>query len=285
MLTLGILFAIVAMIGWAFSDFFVVQAVRKGCVFKTFLWSQVIAVLTYLGIFIFFFKMPIISSATFALIMIAGFFGVILYLAFYKGLQIGYVSVISPIAASGVIIAIILSTIFLGETLTSLQAIGVGFAILGAILTSFKFHDLIKLKLKSLAVGVKYALVAMIAIGIYLVLLDMLVEELGWFLPLLLVKVSTVLYFLVYTSMRKKNLSFPKKAPLFVILVGVFEVIGALSYMAGIGLEFTALVAPISATAPMLTIILARMFLKEMLDTNQKLGVVTVIIGVVLLSI
>ena len=85
--------------------------------------------------------------------------------------------------------------------------------------------------------------------------------------------------------MRKKNLSFPKKAPLFVILVGVFEVIDALSYMAGIGLEFTALVAPISATAPMLTIILARMFLKEMLDTNQKLGVVTVIIGVVLLSI
>ncbi len=49
--------------------------------------------------------------------------------------------------------------------------------------------------------------------------------------------------------------------------------------------EHTAIIAPISAAFPMVTIILARIYFKEILYINQKIGIVFVVIGLVSLSI
>ena len=284
-ISIGILLGFVAMIGWGISDFFVAKAVRKGPIFKTFAWSQIIGISIYFLIFAALFEFPIISFKTFGFILLTGFFGIILYLTFYKAMKIGYVSIISPLTASGVIITVLLSTILLNESLTQAQTIGVGFAILGAVLTSFKFHDLIKLNLKNLAVGVEYAFAAMIALGVYLTLIDMLVEELNWFVALFLIKMVTVFCFLTYAGMVKIKMTFPKKVWIFIILIGIFEAIGTLSYMAGISTEHTAVIAPIIATSPMITILLARIFFKEILDLNQKYGIAFVLMGLVLLAL
>lgn len=282
---LGIIFGIIAMISWGTADFFVAKAVRKTSVFKTFIWSQMIGVILFFLIFSLFFKFPFLSFTTIAVILITGFLGAISYLAFYKGLQVGKVSIISPIAACWAVVTVVLSLIFLDETLTTIQAIGVGLAILGAILTSFKLHDLLKLKLTNIATGVEYAIIALLASGIYFVFIDALVAELSWFIPMLLIKTVAVFYLLAYSGATKKNISFPKNVALFVILIGVLEVIAFLSYGVGVTSEYTAIVAPISAAFPMVTIILARIFFRETLEINQKIGIVSVLTGLVLLSI
>ena len=284
-ISLGILFGIVAMISWGVADFFVAKAVRKSGVFKTFIWTQIIGLILFLVIFSLFFKFPILSFKALILILIAVFVGFIPLLAYYKGLQIGAVSIISPIAASYAAIAVILSLIFLNETLTVLQAIGVSLAILGAVLTSFKFHDLTKLRLKNFATAVKYAIIAMLGWGVLVVLIGILVSELGWFFPVFLVKMLIVLYALSYAGAAKKNISFPKNAALFVILIGFLESIGFLAFGAGVSLEYTAIIAPVSSVYPAITIILAQIFLKEILDINQKIGIAFVLLGLVLLAI
>ncbi len=283
--TLGILFGIVAMIGWGVADFFVAKAVRKANVLKTFVWSQIIGLVLFLIIFLLFFKFPIISFSLLGILLIAGFLGVVPLLAYYKGLQIGAVSIISPIAASYAAVTVVLSLIFLNETLTALQAIGIILAILGAILTSFKFHDLIKLRLKNFAAGVKYAVIAMLGWGVLIIFIDILVSKLGWFLPIFLIKAIIVFYALSYSFIAKKNISFPKHVGLFIILIGFLESMGFLAFGAGISLEYTAIIAPVSSVYPAITIILARIFFKEILDLNQKIGIAAVLLGLVLLSI
>jgi drug/metabolite transporter (DMT)-like permease len=282
---LGIIFGIIAMVSWGTADFFVAKSVRKTSVFKTFVWSQIIGLILFILIFSLFFKFPILSFTTIGIILIAGFLGAVSYLAFYKGLQVGKVSIISPVAACWAAVTVILSLIFLNETLTALQAVGVGLAILGAVLVSFRMHDLFKLGLKNLATGIEYAIIAMLAWGIYFVFIDVLVAELSWFLPMLFIKTVAVLYLLIYSGAASRSISFPKNVTLFIILIGVLEVIAFLSYGVGVTSEYTAIVAPIGAAFPMVTILLARIFFKEILDINQKIGIVSVLVGLILLSI
>jgi len=284
-LTNGIILGILAMLIWGTSDFFAAKASRSAGVFRTVFWSQLISIAIYLLAYPFMGKTQFISEAAAIMILIAGFLSISAYLSFYKALEIGKVSVISPIVACCAGVTVILSLVFLNETLSVLQAIGVIFAILGAILASLKHRDIRNLLPKDSEAGVKYALFTMLATGIIFVLIDVLVSELGWFMPMFLIRSAAVFYLLTYTLSAKKDITFPKNSTSLLIVVGTLEVAGILIYGAGITSEYTAVVAPIGAAFPVITIILARIFLKETLAANQKIGIISVLASLVLLSI
>jgi drug/metabolite transporter (DMT)-like permease len=284
-LPLGILFGILAMISWGAADFFVAKSVRTVSVFKTFVWSQLIGLIPFILIFAIFFNFPSISFNSSILILITGLLGFVGVLAFYKGLQVGNIPIVSPIAASSAVVTVILSVIFLKEILTSFQSVGISLAILGTILTSFKFHDIIRLKIKSIASGVKFAVIAMLAWGISFALIDVLIAEFGWFFPIFFLKVLGVFYALAYSGISRKSIAFPTNIIWFLVLIGILEAAAFLSIGAGIGTDLTSIVVPIASAFPAVTIILARIYLKEILEFNQKLGVLAVLMGLVLLSI
>ena len=107
----------------------------------------------------------------------------------------------------------------------------------------------------------------------------------GWFLPVFLIITTEVFYLLMYSGTTKKDISFPKNIALFVILVGVLEAIAFSSAGLGLSFEHTSIVAPIISAFSAITIILARVFFKEILELNQKIGIFFVLAGLVLLSI
>ncbi|MFH1126908.1 MAG: DMT family transporter [archaeon] len=281
----GILFGIIAMISWGAADIFAAKASRTAGVFRTVFWSQAISAIIYLLVYPFMFKAPSISETTIILILITGLLSVVSYLAFYKGLEVGKVSIISPVVACWAAVTVILSLIFLNESLAYHQAIGVFFAILGAILSSFRLRDILKLKARKFETGIRYALFTMLGTAIIFILMDIIVAELGWFLPMFLIRAAAVFYLLAYAFTVKKDISFPKNSASFLAIIGILEVIGFLAYGIGITKEYTAIVAPVAASFPMVTIILARIFLKETLELNQKIGVVSVVCGLILLSL
>jgi uncharacterized membrane protein len=45
------------------------------------------------------------------------------------------------------------------------------------------------------------------------------------------------------------------------------------------------MVGPIAATAPAVTVLLAYFFLQEKVVTNQKIGIIAILIGLVLISL
>ena len=281
----GILFGMAAMLGWGTSNFIAAKAVRETGVVKVVLWSQIVSLCLYLFLFPFFSKTFAFSSNTLTVLVAASLLMVIAYLAFCKGLQVGAVSVVSAVSSSAVAVTVLLSIVFLKQALTILQAIGVSLAIIGAVLTSFKAHDLLNIRLEKIAVGAKYGLIAMLGWGLAFVLIDILVSRMGWFLPVVFMKIFGVAFIFIYFIFTKTNLSFPENSAMLVIAIGLVEVIAFLSYNIGISSEYTSVIAPIAFAYPAITIILARIFFKEILETSQKAGVISVLAGLILLTL
>ena len=114
-ISLGILFGIVAMIAWGISDFFAAKASRKSGVFSTLFWSQAAGTIMLILAYLFFFKIPAISAGIVMLILVSAFLNIAALLSFYKGMKVGTVSIISPIASAYAAVTVILSLIFLNE--------------------------------------------------------------------------------------------------------------------------------------------------------------------------
>ncbi|MFH1432342.1 MAG: EamA family transporter [archaeon] len=279
----GVIFGVIAMFCWGFSDFFISKAV-KGCdVFRAFFWSQIIFVLFLLPIFIFFFELPVFSLFTLALVVVSAVLGVVANLAFYRSLKEGKVSIVMPVASCWAVVTVFLSLAFLGERLALLQGFGVVLVIAGAVLVSFRWRDL--LKLENHAAGVKYAVVAALAFGVDFVVIDVLVEEIGWFLPIFLTGVVMTFCLIAYSRSSGKDVSFPKGVLFFVACVAVLDALAYLSYGAGVSFEYAAIVAPIGSASPAVSIVLARILYRERVDFNQNVGIVSVLLGLVALSL
>ena len=272
----------IAMAGWGVGDFVVARAVRKTDPLTVLVWSQMIGLIPYFPILLLSDSFKIPSGDAILLVFTSALMVTLAYFSLYKGLQVGKVSLITPISACWTIVTVILSSIFLGESLSLIQFLAVILAITGGVIASFKWGEA-RTSFRAGAVGLRYAFIAMMCLGIYYVFLDVLVSELSWFMPILLIRLFTVTYLFTYTLTTQNSISFPKEVALLVILIGLLEFIAFFSYGIGINSEYTAIVAPISATSPVVTIMLAQLLLGESLDTNQKVGVVAVLIALILL--
>ncbi len=280
---LGIFFGILAMISWGTADFFVASAVRKTSTLKVLFWSLLTSVIIAFFVALFFLKLPILSPTIIGIILLCGLLSAVSWGAFYKGLQIDKVAIISPIANSWPVITIFIGIFLLKESLTLVQGIGIMFVIIGGALVSFKFKDL--LKLKNPAKGVKYALVGVLGWGILFSFVGYMVTKIGWFFPMVLIKTITTIYLFMYLKSTHKEFKIPKSGLIFVILVGVFEVLAIFAYGLGVSFHSTTIVAPIIAGVPMVTVILAKIAFKETIELNQKSGIASIIIGLVLLAL
>lgn len=60
------------------------------------------------------------------------------WLCYYRALQLGPASLVSPIDKLSLVIAILFSVSFLGERLTSIQWFGTAFVVLGVLMLSIK---------------------------------------------------------------------------------------------------------------------------------------------------
>jgi uncharacterized membrane protein len=278
----GIVFGIVSMLSWGCSDFFVAKSARKTDPFKAFLWSQTIALTLMFPIFFKFFEVPKFTASIIGLVLASGVLTVIANWSFYKALRVGKVAIVMPVESCWAVVTVFLSIALLNEVLTTLQISGVIFAIGGAVLVSFKWKDIIKLKNR--AKGVNYAVVAAAAYGADFILIDMMTEKIGWFLPILLIGIVTAIYLLIYSRIEKIDISFPKNAAIFIALVGLLDTVAYLAYSLGVTSEYGSIVAPIGAASPAVSVILARIFFRERIHSNQQIGVVSVLIGLFLLS-
>ncbi len=284
-LSLGILFGIITMFSWGFSDFFAAMASRKAGVAKTALWSQTIGIIVFFIIFAFFFSLPSISGYDLVLMLACGLLGAIGISSLYKGFEVGAISIISPIASSSAAVTVVLSLIFLGEELSYFQGIGITLAIVGAVLASFKFHDIARLKFSKIASGVEYGIIAMFSFGVSFVLIDVLIEKFGWFIPVFFIKIFGLVFIFLFSFFMKKDLRFPKNAHKFVVIIAALETIAFLSIGAGISQEYTSIVYSVASSFPAITIILARIFMKERMEISNIIGAGFVVFGIGLLSL
>ena len=280
---MSILFAASAAFCWAFSDLFATFSSKKNGWLPTVLTSQFVALMCYAATYFVFFRNFDLDFYSTLLILICGSLSAMVLSNMYKGFEVGQLSIISPVVASFSVLTVLIDVIFLGQKLNELQFAGIIFVIIGAILASFKWNDLVKLNWRNASAGIKYALIAMVANAIYFVLVDILVHKMNFFLPFFFIRMVMVPIIFIIGS--RKGFVLPAgKTIAWVIIVGILEFFGMISFGAGVSQNYGAIVAPIAASFPAISAVLAWIFLKERIEHNQKLGVLLAVIGVVLLA-
>ncbi|MBN2454017.1 DMT family transporter [Candidatus Woesearchaeota archaeon] len=283
-LTQGILLGLLAMAGWGFADFFAKLLVPKIGVRRTVFWE--LSILSFIVLpFLLYSGVPEVTPGSlliFLIVLITQLSGLLL---FYKGLDVGKVSIVSPISSAYPLIAVFAGIFLLGEALSTLHSVGIILIILGTVLVSAKISELVKLKKSSLSAGASYGLLAMFSWGIMMVALKYLVELWGIFLPTFSFAVSSALMILLYSGSFGKGLSFSRKYAYLLLLLTAFDALGFLSFNAGLLSGLLSIVAPVSASFPFVTVTLAAFFLRERLAGIQYAGIAGILTGLVLLSL
>ncbi len=231
---------------------------------------------------------PITSVVYFFVALILGGFQVIGLLTYFKATEIGNASLVGAIVGSFSILVVVLSLILFRDTLKPIQFFGIIVCLAGLVTTSFRFEELRSINTRNLFSdpGVQFAFVTFVTWGLYFTLIRIPVEKIGWFWSLY----PATFYFLpllLIGSLRQKlrHLKINKKAFSQIFLMVFFGRIGDFAYNMALTKGFSSIVGAITGASPVLFIILARFIFKEHLSSQQKIGVVCTMCGILLVTI
>jgi len=172
----SILAGLGGMFGWGLYDFFGGLFSKKIGNFKTFFWSQ-LAGLVFASLLALVFGASLnVPTSTAILIPVAAILYTVAYLLFFKGFELGNVSVISATMNLWAVFTMLFAFIFLGQRLSTLQFVGVLMILVGVALVSLKWED-IKGKNIELLSGVKETFLAAVLFGIFWIFSEVISEK------------------------------------------------------------------------------------------------------------
>lgn len=225
-----------------------------------------------------------------------GLFGAGAYLAFFTGLRIGPLAVVSPTVAAFGGLTVILSVVFLGETLTPLQAVGALLATIGVVLVGF-VSDAGLRATRIVGPGVLLGIAALILFALMTVASSGPVRQVGWLEFSVMSRTVNVIaiWTLFIVTVRTKA---PVFAPLVaagearskvgvvaIVAAGLLDIIGLVSFTIGLEQAETWMVGLASSFGPAIAVLVAVTFMRERLRRTQWLGLAVIAAGLVAVAI
>ena len=283
---IGILFATTAMLSWGVADFLAKKAINIIGFERSMMMNLLASFAPILIYAILFPEMPAISVELVLLVLVTAVFSAFGYFYFYKALEKGTVSVVSPISSSWAVVTTSLATVFFKETLTPYQVVGIILVFVGIFLSSTNLTEMRRSISHRMSDGASEAIVAMIGWGITFALAKPLVNIAGPGMTLLFMRAGSFLFVFSWIKIARVKFTIPEKSiALLLIGSGLLDTVGFLAYNLGVTTQFVSIVSPIAATFPAVTILLAYAFLKERVVNSQKAGIVAILSGLILISL
>ena len=231
---------------------------------------------------------------------LVGLAGAGAYLAYFTGLRIGPISVVSGMVAAYGGLTVVLAVLIRGESLTTLQALGATIATIGVILTGVAFGGGLH-GIRFAGPGVVFAIVALVLFAVMTIGTDIVIERTGWMEVLLVSRSANVVISVLVLIVAATALRGPA-APLLegeesdggrvdrrvitaIVLAGVLDVVGLISFAYGLEVAETWLVGLASSFGPAVTIVVAVAFLGERLKPIQWLGLAGVLVGMIAIGL
>lgn len=281
----SIIGGLTAMLGWGVSDFYASEASDKVGHNKTLFWSQIaglalmaVAVILFAGDFV-------VTGRLFALMIISGIAYTFGYLLFYKGFELGNVSVVSAVVNTQQVFVILISFFIFHQTLTKYQIPALLLILVGITLVSVNFKDL-KSGNVALVKGVKETLLAAVMFGVvFWPLNEYITERADWIMASFITKIIAILTLLVISTVTKRELRIKrpsKRLKVILVAVGLLEAIAVLGMSFGVSLGDAIIVSPIAGSLTIVTVSMAVFILKEKITKTQGLGILLTIVGIVL---
>ena len=230
---------------------------------------------------------------------VCGLLGVIgagAYFAYFTGLRIGPISVVSGMVAAYGGLTVVLAVLIRGESLTPTQAAGAAIATIGVILTGVAFDGGLRAT-RFAGPGVIFAVIALVLFALMAITMDVALDSAGWLQVLLLSRLVTAVISIaavlaVAGSGRRTVEAGSTRAAVngrrvgaMLLVAGSLDVTGLAAFSIGLSSAPTWMVGLASSFGPAVTIIVAVALLGERLRRIQWLGLVGVVIGMVAIGL
>jgi len=280
---LSVLTGIVGMFGWGLYDFLGGVYAKQIGPFRSFFWSQLAGLASAIVLTFVLATSLSVPVLVVMLLPIAAILYSAGYLFFFKGLQIGNVSIVAATMNLWAVFTMLFAFIFLGQRLSTAQFLGVLLILSGVTLASTDWSNLRHRGFR-LSSGVKEAVLGAFFFGVFWNLSEVISERIGWLWTTLLVKLGIVLSVLLFSLLMRRELdiaSATTRTKCMIVVMGMVEAgaVAAVNY--GLTIGDAILITPIASALSIVTIGLAIVILKDKVTKLQGLGMTAAIAGIV----
>ena len=220
-------------------------------------------------------KGPADSGVLFAIP--AAISGTLGFYAYYRGMAVGAMSIVAPIAGISAAIPVVVG-ILSGDRPSLWQWLGIAAALGGVFLASREPG-----RGGRVAAGVGLALLAAIGFGGYFPPMHAAGNADFWWASLIFRMTSTSVI-LAAVAIRRPSLAVaPIQVPL-IALIGVGDMLGNFLFAAASTSGLVSITSVLASLYPIVTVLLARLVLKERVARSQEAGIVLTLAGVAFIS-
>lgn len=275
------------MFGWGIYDFLGGVYTKQIGPFRSFFWSQLAGFVSTLLLLTIFTISLDISFLVIVLLSIASILYSAGYLFFFKGFELGNVSIVAATMNLWAVFTMLFAFLFMGQRLSTTQTFGVVMILSGVTLASLNWNEIRNQGFR-LSSGVKETIAGAFFFGIFWNISELITEEIGWLLTTLFVKLGIVLFLLIFSFFIKRELDLTKastKTKYMVVVMGIIEAGAVAIVNYGLTIGDAILITPISSALSIVTITLAIIFLKDKITKLQRLGILTAIAGIVVTAL
>ena len=284
---ISLLSGLAGMFGWGIYDFLGGVYSKQIGAFKSFFWSQLAGLMSLFLLLVIF---TINLNAPISIVILLPIAAIVYsagYLFFFKGFEIGNVSIVAATMNLWAVFTMLFAFIFMGQRLSTIQSLGVFLILSGVTLASLNWNDIKNHNFK-LSLGVKETVLGAFFFGIFWNISEIISEEIGWLSTTLFVKFGIIVFLLLFSFLIKRELVLTKastKTKMMVLLMGSIEAGAVAIVNYGLTIGDAILITPIASALSVVTIILAFIFLKDKVTKLQGLGMIAAIGGIIVTAL
>ena len=271
----SIALALGASLTWGFADFFGALKGRTLGALRVLVYVQLGGLIAIAMIVAIRGKGPADPAVLFAIP--AAISGTLGFYAYYRGMAVGAMSIVAPIAGISAAIPVVVG-ILSGDRPSLWQWLGIAAALGGVFLASREPG-----RSSRVAAGVGLALLAAIGFGGYFPPMHAAGNADFWWATLIFRMTSTSVI-LAAVAIRRPSLAVaPIQVPL-IALIGVGDMLGNFLFAAASTSGLVSITSVLASLYPIVTVLLARLVLKERVARSQEAGIVLTLAGVAFIS-
>jgi drug/metabolite transporter (DMT)-like permease len=271
----SIALALGASLTWGVSDFFGPLKGRTLGALRVLVYVQLGGLIAIASIVAIRGKGPADPAVLFA--VPAAISGTLGFYAYYRGMAVGAMSIVAPIAGISAAIPVVVGIIS-GDRPSLWQWFGIAAALGGVFLASREPS-----RGGRVAAGVGLALLAAIGFGGYFPPMHTAGNADFWWASLIFRMTSTSVIFAAVAIRRPSLAVAPIQVPL-IALIGVGDMLGNFFFAAASTNGLVSITSVLASLYPIVTVLLARVVLKERVARSQEAGIALTLTGVALIS-
>jgi drug/metabolite transporter (DMT)-like permease len=198
--------------------------------------------------------------------------------AYYRGIAVGAISIVAPIAGISAIVPVIVGIVS-GDRPSTWQLLGIACALSGVFLAAREPNRVGA----RFAAGVGLALLAAVGFGGYFPFMHAAGNADFWWASLVFRMVSTSVI-LTAVAVQRPPLDVSRRILPWLALIGFGDMFGNLLFAAASTSGLVSITSVLASLYPIVTVVLARIVLSEKVARSQEAGIGLTLAGVALIS-